>query len=174
VQPALVQAILGTRLLNGVKLTVSPAGAVEEVNVYHNDVAPIPAAVKALVKEKFPGAHVLNYETEWETDEGPTVEVEVRTEGGRFCELSATPAGVLAYTRCDVSPHELAPPTLEAVQRALPDGQIEAAAFRQSDHGDTLLVEVRVAAQTHRLILSTTGQVVARELKVPATLYLRY
>ena len=158
------------RLVDKIKIGVGEDGAVDELSIYHNDPAPIPAPVKALLAEKFPNPHVVAYETEWEDKVGAITEVEFNSQNGRFCELSATNAGEPLFVECRVDASELPKHILAAVAEILPGAQIQTAAAHEDASGNQFVIQASVGTLLHVLHLSPDGQQRKHQIRMPAIL----
>lgn len=164
---------IATEAQNVEKLVVETRadGTVEEISVYHHDEGRIPAAVKALAAERFPGSHAVRFESEREEEHGAVYEVEIETADARQCEIQATEAGALLYTECRLTRGDLPAAVVSAVDRLVPSNEFVEAEKKETPDETTFSVEARAAGVVHYVRLTESGEVRSHAIEVPAVVH---
>jgi hypothetical protein len=153
------------------ELELGTGGVIEAIAIYHHDAESIPAVVRQLAEQRFPGAQVRSYETEVYRDGGRVFEVEVTTSDGKTCEVSATPDGTLRYIECALPASELPPAVMATVTRTVPSGEIHEAERKTDAAGvERYSVEVRAGTVEHYLRIASDGSLTSHGLVRPATI----
>jgi hypothetical protein len=158
------------QLIDHVQLALNHDGSVRKFEVYHNDSAPIPAAVRALLKQIFPQSHILTYETEWHQDDGEITELLVRDANNRICELSATNAGRERYVECRMAPEDLPSNVKDSANQVVPNARIEEANSFEDSSGHAYKLDVREGSLLHGLKIDNDGKLLAHTIKITAQL----
>lgn len=170
--PGLFTTAREARSVEKMVVEVGATGDVEEIAVYHRDETKIPAPVRRLAEERFPGSHAVRYETEHERGRGIVYEIEIETADARRCEVQATEAGELLYTECQVTRGDLPAAVVSAVDRLLPSNEFVEAEKKERGDETTFSVEARLGGVVHYVRLSEGGEVRGHSLMIPAVLHL--
>lgn len=152
------------------KLHVTADGSVRKVTVYHRDPAAVPAAIRELAMQRFPGGKVESYETELHDAAGWVHEVEITTAEGRNCEISASEPARLRYVECRIANEEVAPALLERALELVAGGALQEAETHEGENGDDVRLELLREGVVHYVVLDPTGTVLQHELRLPAIL----
>lgn len=158
------------QLIDHVKLALNHDGSVRKFEVYHNDAAPIPQAVRGLANQLFPTHKILTYETEWHQDDGEITELVLRDSHNRICELSATNDGRTRYVECRIAAEDLPPPVRASVAQTLPEARIEEANQYEDRDGRAFKVDAQQGTLVHGLKVLPDGKVVGHTIKINAQL----
>lgn len=150
-----------------VKIRVDADGGIVKQSLYHGQASALPAKVLELAKTRFPGGTVRHYETELYADRGRVYEVEV-DEGGKLCEVAATPEGVEVYVECEVDPATLSAELKAAIEKAAPGGKVLEAETKKGSDIDEVTVEVEVDGRELYLRLAPDGTLVQKLRRIPA------
>lgn len=164
----IAEAIATFQGVEKLEMYVDAKGVVTKLSVYHHDAAKVPDAVKKAASEQFPGATVKAYEYELYAGEGYVHEVEFETADKKECEVSVTDAGKVRYTECVI---DKAPEAIEKQLATLvPGGTLAEVEQKKGAGVDELSVEVKVGAIEHYLRFKSTGELIARSLRVVSRL----
>ena len=174
IDAALLNRISNTRYIDHLKVGLGADGGLRQLSIYHNDPNPIPAVVRQVLHDRFPRHHILNYETEWEREDGAVTEVAIRLPDQRLCELSCLDDGTVRFTECIIEPSSLPPEVVAAVHRTVPEASIVEAQMRTDETGDHFKVQARQGQQLHALMLSPQGELASHRLKIPAVILVEY
>lgn len=150
-----------------VKIRVDADGGIVKQSLYHGEASALPTKVLELAKTRFPGSTVRHYETELYADRGRVYEVEV-DDGGKLCEVAATPEGALVYVECELDPTTLSAELKAAVEREAPGGKVLEAETKQGSDIDEVTVEVEVDGRELYLRLEPDGTLVQKLRRIPA------
>jgi hypothetical protein len=163
----IVQTAISATTVHKMKVRVDAKGGIVKQSVYHDKADALPAAVTELAKTRFPGATVRHYETELYADRGRVYEVEV-DDGGKLCEISATPEGVEVYVECQVDPASLSAELKAAVEKVAPGGKLLEAETKKGPDIDEVTVEVEHAGRELYVRLKPDGTLIQLLRRVPA------
>lgn len=168
--PQLVELMRDGKNVGGIKMRTDKKGRVTKMAVYHADETALPAWVRGNAIEKWPGAKVRSYETEWYTDVGRVYEVEVETADGTHCELSVTASGTERYTECEIAVDKLPEPVAAAVAKALPGGEVEEAEKKDGPGIDEVSLEVEANGREYYMVIRSDGKVLKHLVRLPTIL----
>jgi hypothetical protein len=152
------------------EIDVAPDGAVRKMAYGHSRENAVPDAIKKLVAEKLPGATVKSWEEELYQDGTRTFEAELETADKKECEVSARADGTYRYTECVKSKDDLPPAAKQWLDANLAGANVEEVEHREGPVGEEWSVEAKVGEAMHYLHFSATGELVARFVKVTATI----
>lgn len=163
----IVETAINATTVQKMKVRVDGSGSIVKQSVYHDRQGSIPAPVLELAKSRFPGATVRHYETELYADRGRVYEVEV-DDGGKLCEVAATPAGQEVYTECQVDPTTLAAEVMATIEKVAPGGKVVEAETKKGPEVDEITVEVERAGGQVYLRLQPNGTLIQAFRRIPA------
>ena len=143
---------------------------VRKLSFTHLDEKNVPAAVRALLAVKLPGATVQRWETEVLLDGTRVFEVHVRSAEGRDCELSAIADGRFRYTECKLPITELPPAVRKAVDDRVPSAEIVEVEHQLGGESEVWSVEARGATGTWEMSITSEGDVLERARVLKAKL----
>lgn len=166
----IVEAASSFKGVHKAKLRVDKTGKITKQALYHNDPSKVPAAIRKLTEEKFPGAKVVEYELEHYSDVGWVHEVEVKAKDGRECEVSAKEDGTLHYVECKIRTGDMPKPVAAAVKKRLPKGKVVEAETKKGPTIDFVHVKVKVGQTVHYLQCRPTGEIANHWLRIPAAI----
>jgi uncharacterized membrane protein YkoI len=164
----IVETAMAAGKVDKMKIRVDAEGTIVKQSLYHDDSARIPEAVRTLAETKFPGAKVIQYETELYSDIGRVYEVEVKTKDGKQCEVAADSDGKEQYTECRIANKELPAEVASAVKSAAPGGKIIEAERKTRPDGEEYTVEVKTSSGELYLRFKPDGSPLAKLRRIPA------
>lgn len=167
----LVQTATTAATVSKMKIRVDATGAIVKQSVYHDDTQAIPAAVLELAKTRFPGAPIVHFESELYADLGRVYEVEV-DDGGKRCEVAATPEGTEVYVECQVDPAGLSAEVKASVEKLAPGGKLLEAETKTGPDVDELTLEVEHDGRELYLRMRPDGTIIQALRRVPAVIEL--
>lgn len=147
------------------------AGQLGKMSVYHQDANRIPESVRKLAETLFPGSKSLSFETEHYADAGLVYEVEVESQDGRHCEVSATADAKHRYTECRLSQDALPAAVSKKLETTLPGATVEELEVLKGPSiggGEEYRAELKVGSVVHYLRLSPGGELLRHGILVPA------
>jgi hypothetical protein len=163
----IVKTAITATTVEKLKIRVDADGGIVKQSVYHDKADALPAPVLELAKTRFPNATVRHYETELYADRGRVYEVEV-DDGGKACEVAATPEGAEVYVECEVDPGTLSAEVKAGVEKAAPGGKILEAETKKGPGIDEITVEVEVGGRELYVRLRSDGSLVQVLRRLPA------
>lgn len=149
------------------KIRVDATGGIVKQSLYHDDAAAIPAAVIELAKQRFPGASIVQFETELYADRGRVYEVEI-DDGGKHCEVAATAEGTEIYVECEVDPAGLSAEIKASVEKIAPGGKLLEAETKTGPGIEELTLEVEHGGRELYLRMRPDGTLIQALRRVPA------
>lgn len=172
IDAAFLQGAIEHAGLQRMELSVRADGTIDEIEVYHQDAAKIPAPVLARLEEVYPGAKILAYETELEADDPtPVYEVEVQTKDKKTCELEARADGAVVYTECVQAAKKVSKEIQAVLDKRLPGAKIVEIEVTEPASGERA-IEVKVEWKGERHVLEFEGaeeRMSRHAREVPAT-----
>lgn len=144
-------------------------GAVRKTSVYHSDASRIPAAVMALVQERYPGATPRYYEHELYTDDGYVYEVDFKTANGEEIEVSVKEDGTLKYIESYIDADKVPEAIKATVASKVPGGTIGDVEVKEGPGLYEVSVEVATdGAGEHHLTFSRENALLRHAIRYPA------
>lgn len=163
----IVETAITAANVQKVKIRVDASGGIVKQSLYHDQQSAIPAKVLELAKTKFPSGTIRHYETELYADRGRIYEVEV-DDGGKHCEVAATPEGAEVYVECEVDPATLSAEAKATIEKVAPGGKVVEAETKKGPELDEITVEVEVGGGELYLRLRSDGSLVQALRRIPA------
>ena len=164
-----VHRLAGVRKL---ELRLAEGGEVRQLAVLHQERGRAPEAVLGLLRQRLPGATVVELELERHAEHGWEHELLVRTADGRSCELAATEDGTFLYLECEVAAAALPKAITEAAARLCPECAFVEAETLEAPDRRQIAVELRRGAATQILVFTPSGELIAQLAKVPGRIEL--
>lgn len=152
------------------RLYLGHGAAVRGLAVYHTDEALIPAPVRALGAQSFPGRPVLYFETEWHAAAGGAqalYEVQYDLGEGTSGEVSALADGTLLYVEQPIALDAL-PPAIRTAALAVVPGTLVEAESKVGPGLDQVDLKLTHEGRTHVLVMSRDGALLWHALRFPA------
>jgi hypothetical protein len=151
------------------ELDLDVGGAIVKVAVEQTDASAAPEAVKRLAQTTWPGSTPTKYEREIYEGGAVVHEVAVKTADGKECEVSATEAGALRYTECELTPGDMPVPVGKTVGETVAGGEVKEVEVRKSDGGEEeWRVEVKQGGRTFYLRIRPDGALISRAIRLEA------
>jgi hypothetical protein len=163
----IVDTAISAKTVHKMKVRVDAEGDIVKQSVYHDLADAIPQPVLDAARARFPDATVLYYESELYADRGRVYEVEV-DDGGKKCELAATPEGVEVYVECEIDPATLSAEILASIEKLAPGGKVLEAETKKGPEIDELTVEVEHEGRELYLRMKPDGSLIEGLRRVPA------
>jgi hypothetical protein len=169
--PDLIRVAASAEGVRKIELHSDQSGALGKMSVYHQDANRIPESVRKLAETLFPGSKSLSFETEHYADAGLVYEVEVESQDGRHCEVSATADAKHRYTECRLSQDALPAAVSKKLETTLPGATVEELEVLKGPSiggGEEYRAELKVGSVVHYLRLSPGGELLRHGILVPA------
>ncbi len=169
--PDLIGVATSAEGVRKIELHSDQSGGLWKMSVYHQDANRVPEPVRKLAESLFPGSKPVSFETEHYADACLVYEVEVESQDGRHCEVSATSDAKLRYTECRLAKEGLPVAVAKKLETVLPGATIEELEVLKGPSiggGEEYRAELKLGAVEHYLRLSPGGELVHHGILIPA------